>query len=59
MDWLHTIFLCFVWIVAVVAAGVTLYVVVALPIALITAVVGIVYVFSGCFYHSFPNFGRA
>lgn len=45
MDWLHTIFLCFVWIVAVVAAGVTLYVVVALPIALITAVVGIVYGF--------------
>ncbi|HFC8547744.1 TPA: hypothetical protein ACFRG8_001894 [Neisseria lactamica] len=56
MDWLHTIFLCFVWIVAVVAAGVTLYVVVALPIALITAVVGIVYGFFRLFLPFLPDF---
>lgn len=56
MDWLHTIFLCFVWIVAVVAAGVTLYVVVALPIALITAVVGIVYGFFRLFLPFLPEF---
>lgn len=56
MDWLHTIFLCFVWIVAVVAAGVTFYVVVALPISLIAYIVGIVYGFFRLFLPFLPNF---
>lgn len=58
MDWLHTIFVCFVWIVGVVIAGISVYVFIVLPISLITYVVGFVYGFSGCFYHSFPNFGQ-
>lgn len=56
MDWLHTIFICFAWIVAVVAAGVTFYVVVALPISLITYIVGIVYSFFRLFLPFIPNF---
>ena len=56
MDWLHTIFVCFIWIVAVVVAVVSLYVVIALPIALITTVVGIVYSFFRLFLPFLPDF---
>ena len=31
MDWLHTIFFCFAWIVAVVIAGISVYVFIGLP----------------------------
>lgn len=56
MDWLHIIYVCFIWIVGVVVVGVGLYVVIALPIALITAVVGIVYSFFRLFLPFLPDF---
>lgn len=56
MDWLHIIYVCFVWIVSVVVVGVGLYVVIMLPIALITAAVGIVYSFFRLFLPFLPDF---
>lgn len=56
MDWLHTIFICFAWIVAVVIAGISVYVFIGLPILLITYIVGIVYSFFRLFLPFIPNF---
>lgn len=56
MDWLHTIFVCFVWIVAVVIAGISVYVFIGLPILLITYIVGIVYSFFRLFLPFIPDF---
>lgn len=56
MDWLHIIYVCIIWIVGVVVVSVGLYVVIALPIALITAAVGIVYSFFRLFLPFLPDF---
>lgn len=56
MDWLHTIFICFAWIVAVVIAGISVYVFIVLPISLIAYVVGIVYSFFRLFLPFIPDF---
>lgn len=56
MDWLHTIFICFAWIVAVVIAGISVYVFIVLPISLITYIVGIVYSFFRLFLPFIPDF---
>ena len=56
MDWLHTIFFCFAWIVAVVIAGISVYVFIGLPILFITYVVGIVYSFFRLFLPFIPDF---
>ena len=45
MDWWHILYVCIIWIVGVVVVGVGLYVVIMLPVAIITAAVGIVYSF--------------
>ena len=56
MDWLHTIFVCFAWIVAVVIAGISVYVFIGLPILFITYVVGFVYSFFRLFLPFIPDF---
>lgn len=56
MDWLHTIFICFAWIVAVVIAGISVYVFIGLPILFITYVVGFVYSFFRLFLPFIPDF---
>lgn len=56
MDWLHTIFICFAWIVAVVIAGISVYVFIGLPILFITYVVGFVYGFFRLFLPFLPEF---
>lgn len=56
MDWLHTIFICFAWIVAVVVAGISVYVFIVLPISLIAYIVGIVYSFFRLFLPFIPDF---
>lgn len=56
MDWLHTIFICFAWIVAVVIAGISVYVFIVLPISLIAYIVGIVYSFFRLFLPFIPDF---
>lgn len=56
MDWLHTIFICFAWIVAVVIAGISVYVFIGLPILFITYVVGFVYGFFRLFLPFIPEF---
>lgn len=52
----HIICVCFIWIVGVVIVCIGLYVLIALPISLITAVVGIVYSFFRLFLPFLPDF---
>lgn len=56
MDWLHILYVCFVWIVGVVVIGVGLYVVVMLPFMIIGFLVGCVYSVFRLFLPFLPDF---
>ena len=56
MDWLHILYVCFVWIVGVVVIGIGLYVVVMLPFMIIGFLVGCVYSVIRFFLPFLPDF---
>lgn len=56
MDWWQILFNCIIWVVAVVVFFVGLYAIIAIPVMIITLVVGTIYSFFRLFLPFLPSF---